>query len=49
MIKKLIQGSAQWPSDWVRMLCFGGPGFAASDPWLGPRTAHEAMLWQCPM
>ena len=32
IIKKVARGPAQWCNGWVRVLCFGGPGFTGSDP-----------------
>ena len=38
-------GPAQWCSGEVRTFCFGGLGFAGSDPGCGHGTAWQAMLW----
>ena len=45
-IEKSNGGPARWCSGSVHTFCFGGPGFASSDPRCRHGTACQAMLWQ---
>ena len=48
LLKERNPGPAQQHSGQVRMLYFGSPGFAGSDPRHRPSTTCQAMLWLHP-
>ena len=41
-IERALQGPAQWCSDYVRVLCFGGSGFAGLDPGSRPTLCSSS-------